>query len=181
MNNLEDRKLNPELVIKQLKTLELKDIWKEQFSLHKINRADDYYNYCFDGNLNGTHVTLLAFLGDHLTGCAHLKYYSYYSYFRDHLIPEINDFNVFPEYQKQGIGNKLMEEFEQIAIKTGTQIGIGVGLFKDYGAAQRIYCRRGYIPDGNGIMYNYQEVAAGSMVRVDDDLNLYFIKDLKKN
>lgn len=71
-----------------------------------------------------------------------------------------------------------MDEFEEIVSKTSKYIGIGVGMYKDYGAAQRIYCRRGYIPDGNGIIYNNQIIVPGSMVCVDDDLNLYFTKEL---
>ena len=57
------------------------------------------------------------------------------------------------------------------------QIGIGVGLYKDYGFAQKLYVRMGYIPDGNGITYNYQPVKAGDSYPVDDDLLLWFKKD----
>jgi hypothetical protein len=53
-----------------------------------------------------------------------------------------------------------------------------VGLFKDYGIAQRMYYKRGYMPNGNGIVYDGKEVAPGEIVRVDDDLNLFFIKEL---
>lgn len=33
-------------------------------------------------------------------------------------------------------------------------IGIGFGLYADYGTAQRMYIKRGFVPDGRGIMYN---------------------------
>ena len=42
----------------------------------------------------------------------------------------------------------------------------------DYGAAQRIYARRGYLPDGRGIMDRNQPVEWGAVVRVDDDAAL---------
>jgi GNAT superfamily N-acetyltransferase len=167
-----------EVVIKQLDTPELKNLWKEVFKIQNINRSDDYYDRSLYENKLGVRVTLLAILDQKLVGCAHLKYESEYPYFRDQKIPEINDLNVFPEYRRHGIANKLIKEFEIIIHKNYKRIGIGVGLFKDYGAAQRIYCRRGYIPDGNGLMYNNKEVAPGEMVRVDDDLNLYFVKEL---
>lgn len=121
---------------------------------------------------------MFAYIDGFFAGCAHLKYKSDYPYFAENSIPEVNDLNVFPQYRRNGIANKLLEEFEIIASQTTRQIGIGVGLYKDYGAAQRIYCRRGYIPDGNGIQYNNAAVQPGAMVRVDDDLVLYFTKEL---
>ncbi|TCZ71838.1 GNAT family N-acetyltransferase [Paenibacillus albiflavus] len=170
-----------EAILKQLETQDLKKLWKEAFVNHNIHRSDEYYDLCEKENQNGKRVTLLAFINHELAGVSHLKYESDYPYFKNHSIPEINDLNVFPEYQRRGIANQLINEFEMIVNRKYNWIGIGVGLFKDYGAAQRIYCRRGFIPDGNGIMYNDKEVAPGDVVRVDDDLNLYFIKELNKN
>ncbi len=67
---------------------------------------------------------------------------------------------------------------EDIALGYTFEIGIGVGLYKDYGSAQRLYCKKGYIPDGHGVQYQYQPVAPGSMIRADDDLLLFFTKNL---
>lgn len=167
-----------ELTIAQLTTPEQLNLWRETFTEHQIHRPEDYYSRGLQENLTGVRVTLLAVAGKKLAGCAHLKYQSDYYYFKDNGIPEINDLNVFPEYRRKGIANKLLEEFEQLAAKSLKYIGIGVGLYQDYGAAQRIYCRRGYIPDGNGIVYDNQSVKPGSMVCVDDDLILYFTKEL---
>lgn len=58
------------------------------------------------------------------------------------------------------------------------QIGLGVGLYADYGAAQRLYVRRGYMPDGAGLTWNNEPAEAGAMVRVDDDLLLWLHKPL---
>lgn len=33
-------------------------------------------------------------------------------------------------------------------------ICLGVGLHYGYGAAQRMYVKRGYIPDGSGVWFN---------------------------
>ncbi|WP_026297082.1 GNAT family N-acetyltransferase [Paenibacillus daejeonensis] len=162
------RSLNPELLYK----------WKESFQSLQFHRPDDYYTQCLHENQTEARVTLLAFIGQDLAGVAHLKFESDYPYFKEHDIPEINDLNVFPAFRQRGIANQIMAEFEAIAARKHTQIGIGVGLFKSYAAAQRIYCRRGYIPDGRGLMYNNEEVKAGDHVRVDDDLCLYFTKEL---
>jgi hypothetical protein len=39
-------------------------------------------------------------------------------------------------------------------------------------AAQRIYVRRGYLPNGRGIMYRNQPAEPGAVVRIDDDATL---------
>lgn len=156
-----------------------KDIWKEAFEQHQIPRPDKYYDWCEYENHTGARVTLLAFVEGVLAGVSHLKYVSDYPYFKELNIPEINDLNVFREYQRNGIANRIIEEFENIVSRQLPRIGIGVGLHRDYGAAQRIYVRRGYIPDGNGIIYDHQPVVPGSMVCADDDLNLYLIKELR--
>lgn len=57
--------------------------------------------------------------------------------------------------------------------------GIGVGMSPDYGAAQRLYVRRGYIPDGRGLVSRGRPVVWGAAVVVDDDLALYFTKRLR--
>ncbi|QHW31670.1 GNAT family N-acetyltransferase [Paenibacillus rhizovicinus] len=167
-----------EIVLQTLGSEEQKSLWKAAFEAHDIFRPEDYYDRCLDENTAGTRVTLLAFANHQLIGCSHLKYVSAYPYFKERHIPEINDLNVFPPFRRHGAANKMMDEFEQIVGRDHNRIGIGVGLYKSYGAAQRIYCQRGYIPDGNGVMYRDIEALPGSMVRVDDELVLYFVKEL---
>ncbi|MGV3466106.1 MAG: hypothetical protein ACO1OT_12535 [Heyndrickxia sp.] len=59
--------------------------------------------------------------------------------------------------QKKEIATNIILELEKAALHKGTKtIGIGVGLFKDYGNDQRLYMRLRYIPDGNGIQYDGQ-------------------------
>jgi len=167
-----------EITIKRLDSMELKNAWQQAFAQHQIHRPEAYFDRCDLENRTGKRVTLLALADGELAGVSHLKYESDYPFFRENGIPEINDLNVFPEYQRQGIANRIIEEFEHIARETTHRIGIGVGLYKDYGAAQRIYCRRGYIPDGHGVMYHNVPVVPGEMVRADDDLVLYLVKEL---
>lgn len=47
-----------------------------------------------------------------------------------------------------------------------------------YGAAQKLYVSRGYVPDGQGITYHYQTVIPGNSYSLDDDLILWFTKQL---
>jgi GNAT superfamily N-acetyltransferase len=163
-----------------LTTEEQAELWEKAFRERGFNRPEGYYSQCLRENLERKRVTLFAMAGSVITGCAHLKYESEYPYFSENGIPEINDLNVFPEYRRQGIANQLMDAFETIAAESGPYIGIGVGMFTSYGAAQRLYCRRGYIPDGRGLTYNNEVVEKGSHVRVDDELALYFTKSVTK-
>ena len=45
-------------------------------------------------------------------------------------------------------------------------------------AGERLYVRRGYIPDGNGLVYHDRVVTYGEQVSVDDGLVLCFTKAL---
>ena len=67
--------------------------------------------------------------------------------------PELIDLGVFMKYRNHGIGNILLQVAEKIAQKYADTIIIGVGLHRDYGAAQRLYVKNGYIPDGSGLWW----------------------------
>ena len=90
--------------------------------------------------------------------------------------PELSDFNVLKAFQRRGIGTRLMDEAEQIAFAQSNVITIGVGLHSGYGAAQKMYVRRGYVPDGSGVWYRDEPLAENAPCRNDDDLVLYFSK-----
>ncbi|GAK40913.1 GNAT family N-acetyltransferase [Paenibacillus urinalis] len=140
--------------------------------------SNDYFSICLEENLEGKRVTLLAYYEDTLAGCCHLLFGSEYPYFKRENIPEINDLNVFQEFRRKGIASVMFDELEGIASKKFKSIGLGVGLYKDYGNAQMMYNKRGYVMDGRGIVYKNMEVKPGHQVTVDDDLLLYLIKDL---
>lgn len=114
-------------------------------------------------------------------GYVTLKWSSDYYCFRQNNIPEIKDLNVLPQYRKQGIGSRLISLAEQKVLEQKNNIiGLGVGLTKEYGAAQQLYIKMGYIPDGNGLTYNGEPTPHGKNVLVDDDLNLWLTKNLNK-
>jgi GNAT superfamily N-acetyltransferase len=105
------------------------------------------------------------------------KWHSDYPPFHEDNIPEISDLNVLPQLRQQGIGSKLLDVAETEANKKSSTVGIGVGLLADYGSAQKLYIKRGYIPDDLGITSHYQLLSWGDTVRVDDDLVLWFRKE----
>lgn len=143
-----------------------------------VKRQADYLEMCIRESREKKRIILTAFIEDEFAGLANLIFLSDYPCFKENNIPEINDLLVIPKYRHQGIGAKLIDEMEAYAKATYKYVGLGVGLYKDYGAAQRLYSRKGYIPDGNGLMYNNLEAVPGSHVRVDNDLLLYLVKQL---
>ncbi|WP_254778172.1 GNAT family N-acetyltransferase [Paenibacillus sp. cl141a] len=107
-----------------------------------------YESYIQEQN-NGERVTLIAEVDGEFVGYVNVIWRSYYPSFKEQNIPEINDFNVLIKYQRLGIGSKLMDRAEEIISQRSSIVGIGVGLFSDYGKAQVLYVKRGYVPDGN--------------------------------
>jgi GNAT superfamily N-acetyltransferase len=115
------------------------------------NKQREQYERYWRENQEGKRVTLVAVSGEHVVGYTNVIWQPEYQPFREAGIPEINDMNVIAEFQKHGIGTALIGEAERIAIGNGKDImGIGFGLTADYGAAQRLYPKLGYIPDGRG-------------------------------
>ena len=92
--------------------------------------------------------------------------------------PEIVDLSVFRHRQNQGIGNKLLDVIEQEAAKISDTVFLAVGLHSGYGAAQRIYPKRGYIPDGSGVWYQGKPLEQYAPCCNDDDLLLFMSKKL---
>lgn len=95
-------------------------------------------------------------------------------------IPEIVDFNVLEKFRRRGIGTALMDAAEADAAKVCERVYLGVGLHSGYGSAQRMYVKRGYIPDGSGVWYNDRVCEPYTSCVNDDDLVLYLIKELKE-
>ncbi len=93
--------------------------------------------------------------------------------------PELSDFNVFEPFRNQGVGNQLLEEAEKRVKFVSSKVTLGVGLHSGYGPAQRLYIRRGYIPDGTGVWYRNKLLEMGASCQNDDDLVLYLSKDLQ--
>ncbi|MGX4724197.1 GNAT family N-acetyltransferase [Streptococcus oralis] len=94
------------------------------------------------------------------------------------IAPELSDFNVFEPFQNQGIGNLLMEEAEKRAKLLSDKVTLGVGLHSGYGPAQRLYIKRGYIPDGTGVWYQNHQPAMNAVCEDIGELVLYLSKNL---
>lgn len=93
--------------------------------------------------------------------------------------PEIVDFGVLEKFRNHGIGTALMDIAEKLAAEYADIAYLGVGLHSGYGSAQRMYVKRGYIPDGSGVWYQDEICKPHGECRNDDDLVLYFSKKLR--
>ncbi len=136
----------------------------ERYLMEQVLKIRDMYIARVEGQFAG-----------YLTIC----WQSTYAPFREKKIPEIMDFNVLPKFRRMGIGTQLMDRAEAEIIKVSSVAGIGVGMTPDYGAAQRLYVLRGYVPDGNGLQYMARPTQHGQTLKVDDNLVLYLTKELR--
>ena len=86
-------------------------------------------------------------------------------------------------FQRRGVGTALMDAAEARVAQRGRRVvGIGVGLYGGdgygYGSAQRMYAKRGYVPDGAGMVIDGVRVEPGTNVYLDDSPLLMFTKHL---
>jgi GNAT superfamily N-acetyltransferase len=100
-------------------------------------------------------LCFVTFIEEDFAAYVTLKWQSDYKRFAEERLPEISDLNVLPKFRNRGLGTQLIEKCETAAAQRSEVVEIGVGLYADYGSAQRLYMKRGYIPDGQGITYNY--------------------------
>jgi GNAT superfamily N-acetyltransferase len=124
-------------------------------------------------------ASLIATHGHDVIGYVAIVWGSNYAGFRSRGIPLVHQIAVAGQYRRRGVATLLMDAAEQLARDRGiATLGITVGLFDEYGPAQRLYGQRGYIPDGRGACQDQQPLRKGMRVTVDDDLIIWLTKDL---
>lgn len=149
-----------------------------KFAEHNWPKPSSIFETYLQEQHSSERLIWVAHVKDQFAGYITLKWQSNYQPFRINQIPEIMDLNVLPPFRNVGIGSKLLEIAETTASAQSNVVGIGVGLYDGYGEAQKLYVKRGYVPDGRGITYNYQPAVPGSSVTLDDDLVLWFTKKI---
>lgn len=142
------------------------------------NKPQQQYLRYLEESDQGARAVLLAEVAGEFAGYVTVVWESGYAPFRQARIPEIVDFNVLIKHQRRGIGTALMDAAEQRIAARSPVAGIGVGLTADYGAAQVLYSKRGYVPDGCGAIQRGQAIRFGEQLVVDDDLVIYLTRRL---
>jgi GNAT superfamily N-acetyltransferase len=135
-------------------------------------------NRHFADHAEGRGATLLAVVQDELAGYITIRWQSENPVFAKEGIPLIHHLAVFPEYRRRGIATRLMDEAERLIATRAQKAGITVGIFDEYGPAQRLYAQRGYIPDGRGLCKGHRPLRQGEACTLDHDLILWLTKDL---
>ena len=124
-------------------------------------------------------ASLIATDGSDVIGYVAIVWESNYVGFRSRGIPLVHQIAVAGPARRQGVATLLMDAAEQLARdRSIAELGITVGLFDEYGPAQRLYGRRGYIPDGRGACRGQEPLRKGMQVTIDDDLIIWLTKDL---
>ena len=127
----------------------------------------------------GKPISLVAEYKGSVAGYINVYPNSEWGAFANRGYPEIVDFGVLVKYRNNGIGSKLMDIAEQIAFSYADVVYLGVGLHSGYGSAQRMYVKRGYIPDGSGVWYRDEICKQNAGCCNDDELILYLSKSIK--
>lgn len=153
----------------------ISDCFKEQGWCKPVEQYEVYLKE----QVQGKRDIIIALYNDSFAGYVTIVWESDYPPFKEKDIPEIKDLNVLIKYRNKGIASLMLEEAEQRIAKMSEYSGLGVGLLKDYGFAQRLYAKRGYIPDGKGIVYGVRFLDYGEETVVNDDLCLMMIKKVK--
>ncbi|CZH50679.1 TPA: GNAT family N-acetyltransferase [Legionella pneumophila] len=168
-----------------IKSLELSDIpaLVDAFQKENWQKPASLFEAYYQEQQHAERLVWLAYFQDQIAGYITLKWISQYEPFAQQKIPEIMDLNVLPSFRKLGIGSSLLITAEEKAASQCDVVGIGVGLYGGpdggYGQAQRLYVNRGYLPDGLGVTYGYKPTVPGQTYPLDDDLILWFTKNLK--
>jgi GNAT superfamily N-acetyltransferase len=166
------------LTIRSLERHDIPEIARAFQQLGWSKPASQYEQYLQEQQA-GTRDVYVAFVNGTFAGYLTICWSSSYEPFQSQGIPEIVDFNVLPEYRRQGIGTRLMDKAEQEIARASPVAGIGVGMTADYGAAQRLYVLRGYVPDGRGLHSHGYRIKYGEQITIDDDVALYLTKKLE--
>ncbi len=124
-------------------------------------------------------ASLIAIGGSDVIGYVAIVWESNYAGFRSRGIPLVHQIAVAGPYRRRGVATLLMDAAEQLARDRGiATLGITGGLFDEYGPAQRLYGRRGYIPDGRGACQGQRPLRRGMQVTLDDGPIIWLTKDL---
>lgn len=166
--------------IRSLRTQDVEPI-AAAFAAIGWNKPGSQYRRYLSEQERGRRAVLVAFVDNVFAGYLTVVWQSDYPPFRSENIPEIQDFNVLPRFRRKGIGTRLMDAAEQMVAQRSPVIGVGVGMTTDYGAAQRLYVLRGYVPDGRGLVSDNHFLRYGEQVTVDDGLVLHFTKTAAPN
>ena len=138
--------------------------------------SSEYLNRQLENQQAGNCMALIAFYDGEPAGYVFLYYRCKWGGLGNQGIPGIVDLHVYEAVRRKGIGSRLMDIAEKEASLYSDRLYLDVCLNSDYGAAQVLYAKRGYIPDGKGVYYNQEVCPIDAECRNDDELTLCLVK-----
>ena len=104
------------------------------------HKEDGYFERCLAEQEEGKRLVFTGCVDDTPAGFGMLHWRPRYAPFRRMGIPEIQDLNTHPAFRRRGVATAIVAHCEAQARARGLdRMGIGVGLYAGYGAAQRLY------------------------------------------
>ena len=164
-----------EITIRTIRDSDAQIICDEEIAQGWNQTTEKYLTRIAD-NSSGRSVGLVAEYRGQVAGYVNVYINSAWGPFGGSGMCEIVDFGVLEKFRRRGIGSRLMDVAEEIASQYNDSVYLGVGLHSGYGSAQRMYVKRGYIPDGTGVWYGGKMLEPYAPCVNDDDLNLFFVK-----
>lgn len=166
------------IIVRKMEEKDADSITKSEIN-QGFNVSVDKYVKRINDQKKGIAHALVATYNEEPVGYINVYPNSNHGAFAGKGYSEIVDFGVLEKFRNQGIGTILMNVAEDIALKYSNIVYLGVGLHIGYGNAQRMYIRRGYIPDGSGVWYRDAVCKPYTVCKNDDDLVLYLYKNLR--
>ena len=144
-----------------------------------IDRLRKLLGTYLDEQERGLRATAAAEVGSRFAGYVTLLPSAKSGAFKKSNIPQIQDLVVFEKFKRQGIGAELMNRIEAEAGLRSDEVCLGVGLHGINGAAQRLFVKRGYIPDGSGVWIGRSPARPDATIESVGVLTLYMSKKLR--
>ena len=141
-------------------------------------KTEAQYQRYLREQMRGTRTCFVARLDGEFAGYVTVNWQPSYCRFAELRIPEVQDLNVLPRFRRKGIATRLLDRAEHEVRQRSQLVGIAFGLHPGYNNAQRLYVKRGYIPDGFGVTYRDRYVQEAEKVVFDDNRVLHLTKQL---
>lgn len=168
-----------EILIRNMQQNDAQIITDEEIAQGWEGASVEKYEMRLRHQSEGKSISLVAEYKGNIAGYIFIYPDSEGGAFANQGYPEIVDFGVLEKYRRNGVGSRLMDIAEQIAAEYSEIVYLGVGMHNGYGSAQRMYVKRGFIPDGTGVWYGGRVCEQYADCCNDDDLVLYMSKRLK--
>lgn len=153
------------------------ELLTDAFSKEGYSKPIKRYKSYFEQKKLGIRDVIIAYYQNQIAGYLTIVWESNYEDFKEQMIPEIKDIKILKGFREKGVATRLMNEAEERVRLVAKFCAAGVSLAEEYEAAQCLYAKRGYVPDGKGVFYMDPDIL-DDQLEVDDNQGLMMIKEL---